>query len=194
MKYLLLIALVFSPLIHATSRITIGQTYEILEPDALLEISSQANKVNWTKKAETATQSALTGIKLPVSSDYHTRDYIPYYRIPADIRDDKGQIIYAKGYQYNPLEYTRLPLRVIVFTADMLDWVRLHQLTNDTLILSVGDTIKASKQLSAPVYLLDKRTIERLDIKKLPSIITKQKNKLVIEEYDYPAWRESHGF
>jgi hypothetical protein len=193
MKYLLLIAVLTIINLVKAETVAIGQTYPIAEPDALLQIQSQVNKVDWQDKAKSATKSALKGIQLPIATDNLTREYIPYYTLPFDITDDKGKLIYAAGYKYNPLDYISLPMRVIVFTPTMTLWVSQHKQPNDILILAYGDTIQASKDLQTTVYLLDKVTVNRLDIKLVPSIITRDNNKLIIQEYDYPRWEVEHG-
>lgn len=193
MKYLLLIAVLTIINLVKAETVTIGKTYPISEPDALLQIQSQVNKVDWQDKAKSATKSALKGIQLPIATDNLTREYIPYYSLPFDITDDTGKLIYATGYKYNPLDYISLPMRVIVFTPTMTLWVSQHKQPNDILILAYGDTIQVSKDLQTTVYLLDKVTVNRLDIKLVPSIITRDKNKLIIQEYDYPRWEVEHG-
>ena len=193
MKYLLLIAVLTSINLVKAETVTIGQTYPIAEPDALLQIQSQVNKVDWQDKAKSAAKSALKGIQLPIATDNLAREYIPYYILPFDITDDKGKLIYAAGYKYNPLDYISLPMRVIVFNPNMIPWVSQHKQPNDILILAYGDTIQVSKDLQTTVYLLDKVTVNRLDIKLVPSIITRDNNKLIIQEYDYPRWEVEHG-
>ncbi len=165
--------------------VTVGQTYPILEPDALAEIKARATEINWQQELDTAkiAWSAKQGLPLARAPADRTRQVIPYYTLEFDIRDQTGQLIYPKGFQFNPLDHITLPYRIVVIETQDLDWAQARLRQTDMVILTHGDFERASQALERPTFLLDERTRTRLSIEFVPSIVEQSGRVLLINEY-----------
>lgn len=165
--------------------VTVGQTYAIVERDALEEIQARASEINWRQQLAAANirWSAKDGVALARAPQDRTRQVIPYYTLEFDIRDPSGQLVYPKGFQFNPLDHIRLPYRLVVVDAEDLEWANARLRQSDMVILTHGDYEGASQALQRPTFLLDDRTRTRLHIEFVPSIIEQDGRVLVIDEY-----------
>ena len=165
--------------------VTVGQTYPILEQDALVEIQAHAAGVDWQHELSTANirWSAKDGLSLAHAPADRTRQVIPTYTLEFDIRDQTGQLIYPKGFQFNPLDHITLPYRIVVIASEHLEWANAHLKQTDMVILTRGDYERASQVLERPTFLLDEKTKARLYIEFAPSIIEQSGRVLVINEY-----------
>jgi hypothetical protein len=165
--------------------VTVGQTYPILERDALEEIQAQAAGVDWQHELSTANirWSAKDGLGLARAPADRTRQVIPTYTLEFDVRDAAGQVIYPKGFQFNPLEHITLPYRIVVIASEHLEWAKARLKRTDMVILTRGDYERASQVLERPTFLLDEKTKARLYIEFAPSIIEQSGRVLVINEY-----------
>ncbi|MCC6026860.1 MAG: hypothetical protein LM575_07830 [Caldimicrobium sp.] len=183
------------PLVYAAREGKIlGKTYEIIEPDAYEEILEAARKLNLEKyrKAlqERIKQLAVIGdeFKLPYAKETKTRYYEPRYELPFDIKDEKGRIIYPKGFTFNPLQYMSLYGSFIFFDARNalhLNWLKKGGYTKrlDVMLIAVrGNIIEAEKVLKVPVYKATRSIIERFDVKRIPCIIRQNGKYLEITE------------
>ncbi len=172
-------------LLSLFSAIALGKTYPIAEKDILTEIQSNANNVDTstvTKKPR-GKWSAFQGHPLPEVTEFKRRSHIPFYTTPMEIKNADGSILYPKGFTFNPLEYVYMPYRVVVFKLDQLPKIKHLFRPTDRLIADSGDVIEVSEKENIHVYMLDKKIVERLNIKAVPSIITQQGKKLIIEEF-----------
>lgn len=183
------------PLVYAAKEgKVLGKTYEIVEPDAYEEILEAVKKVNLEKyrKAlrERIRQLAIVGdeFKLPYAKETKTRYYEPRYELPFEIKDEKGRIIYPKGFTFNPLQYMSLYGSFIFFDARNalhLNWLKKGDYTKrlDVMLIAVrGDIIEAERVLKVPVYKATKSIIERFDVKRIPCIIRQNGKYLEIME------------
>ncbi len=165
--------------------VTVGQTYPILEPDALEEIKARAGQINWQQEFATANiaWSAKDGLPLVRAPADRTRQVIPTYTLEFDIRDQTGQLIYPKGFQFNPLDHITLPYRIVVIDTQDLEWAKARLRQTDMVILTHGDFERASQALERPTFLLDERTRTRLKLEFVPSIVEQSGRVLLINEY-----------
>ena len=165
--------------------VTVGQTYPILEQDALAEIQAHAAGVDWQHELSAANirWSAKDGLSLARAPADRTRQVIPTYTLEFDIRDQTGQLIYPKGFQFNPLEHITLPYRIVVIESQDLDWAKARLKKTDMVILTHGDFSYASQALERPTFLLDEKTRTRLNLEFVPSIVEQSGRVLLINEY-----------
>jgi hypothetical protein len=171
--------------LSSTQASVIGQTYPIAEPDALKEIQRQAGKINWSDKFKNGKKSALASIHLPPATSTKRRTFVPLYRAPFDVIDPKsGKMLYPKGYQYNVLEFVKMPFRVVVFRKENTDWVKKNALKTDVLILADSGLFDVQSELNRAVYVLDKKMQQRLSLKFAPSIVTQEKSHFIINEIE----------
>lgn len=162
----------------------IGATYAIAEPNALLEMEAAQKGKSVTladfgdSDAWTATRSRL----LPPAQVNRLREIIPFFTLPFDIPDKDGNILYPKGFTFNPLEHLRLPIALLVVREDQLDWALGAAGPGDMIILSGGNALKESVEHKTPIYLLQTELADRLGLEAAPSRVWQEGARLKIEE------------
>jgi len=186
-KLLTLISvMLFSSHLHAES-ITLGNTYEITEPDVLDEIKNRAEGIDWKEvyNKDPSTWAALKSPILPEAYEDSVRQHAPVYVVEQKVTDRYGKTIYPKGYRYNPLEYIQLPSRIIFIGAKQshLNWLETIINNTDTVITSGGDPITLSKKVGRPVFMINDQWIDRLNLRAVPAIVEQVGTTLTISEY-----------
>lgn len=166
---------------------TIGQTYKIAEPDVYEEIMERARKVDW-KKALSKNQDdwgVFRGVPVSISMENKTFYRIPWYSSEFEIKDPRnGRLLYPKGYTFNPLVYTpRMPFRLIFVDPSQVWFVQQHKQPNDMVIFTHGNVLKIRKKLGYDVFLLDKKTKERIPFDAVPSIVSQVGQQFKIDQY-----------
>jgi hypothetical protein len=175
-----------------------GRTYDIVEPDAYEEVLEAAKNAN--VKFERYKKALQEKIKkffvveefnIPYARETMTRYYEPRYELPFDIRDERGRIIYPKGFTFNPLEYMNLYGEFIFFdarNASHLHWLKKGGYAGriDVMLIATAGNIRdAEKFLKARVYRATKSMIERFDVKRIPCIIRQNGKYLEITEVGF---------
>lgn len=183
-KALAVSALLFAQSVVAES-VTVGQTYPIAERDALEEIQTRTKQVDWAKALDPdkITWSAKNGHLVRRAPMDRTRQFVPWHTIEFDVRDQFGQVIYPKGFQFNVLEHITLPYRVVVIDPGDVAWVKPLLRDSDMVILTNGDFEEASEVLERPTFMLDEKTKTRLGIEAVPSIVRQAGNAFIVEEF-----------
>ncbi|WP_105604422.1 TraU family protein [Cronobacter sakazakii] len=166
---------------------TLGQVYDIAEPDALAEIQQRVRSVDWSKELNKNRDSwgAFKGIPLPFAKVTQTRTHVPFYTSVIDVPDKNGRIIYPKGYTFNPLQYVHLPQRIVVISPGQEEWLKEKVQPTDMILYTHGDVIRKSESLDRPAFILDSSLQQRLDVKVTPTIIHQEGAHLVIDEYEW---------
>lgn len=165
--------------------LVIGRTYEIIEPNALDEIKGKANARDWQKFAGSSLENstAYKSAKLPNANHSDKRTHTPFYKVPFDVTDSAGKIIYPKGYQFNPLEFVRLPNRLVVINQEHSQWLKTKIKPQDTVILARGNKDKVQADIKRSVFILTEKLVERLGLRVVPTIIEQEGQVLTIHEY-----------
>jgi hypothetical protein len=149
----------------------VGTTYPIKERSALEEINTEVNAFEGVGDVDVLKTTAFKGFPLPANQQERVRVVTPFYTLDFDISDDEGNIIYPKGFTYNPAEYIKLPFRIFVFGPNHADIVKEHRKPNDVLLLTEGDIFEVQRELEAQVFYLEGRMAERLLVKGVPTIV-----------------------
>lgn len=185
--FLTALIMVSQPITQVMAAPVMGQTYDIVEPDALTEIENKAASVDWGKALNKPVEQwgALQGERLPWAHENRSRSVIPFYTTEFDITDSSGRVTYPKGFTFNPLEHVRLPQRIVVIDPSQQEWLPGHVLPTDQIIFTHGDVFKARQHLKVPVFILDTKTRQRLDVKVVPTIIEQKGKMLILHEYAY---------
>ncbi|MDM2765715.1 MULTISPECIES: TraU family protein [Citrobacter] len=173
---------------------TIGQVYDIAEPDALAEIEQRVKAVDWTKELNKNRDSwgAFKGIPLPYAKETRTRTYVPFYTSVIDVPDKNGRILYPKGYTFNPLQFVHLPQRIVVISPGQEDWLKENVTDTDMVLYTHGDVLTKGESIGRPAFILDANLQHRLDIKVTPSIVRQEGAHLIIDEFEWnPDKRKS---
>ena len=187
-------------LLTAGQTITLGQTWNFAEKNALDEIQEhlQKNKAEIEKKAKEAKakieQSAKDYkapnlVKLPRSAKNDIFYPDMKYSLEFDIKDRLGNVVYPKGYTYNITDYVKLPYTMIVIDATdkvQLDWFKKSEyskaincqlLTIDGNVTYMHDHIK-----NRPFFYFNKQMIDRFAVKAVPSVISQEGKKVIVKQ------------
>ena len=154
----------------AAKTIRVGDVYEVRERSLPELIIERINAADMEKKLQRYTKSFEAGIDIPTAIVDKEFDFIPWYTLPQAIHDQNNQVLFPKGFRFNPLSKVRAPGRLIFFNEEQIDWVKVNTKEGDSLVMTSGDVYKAMKELNARVYLLDAQTHNRLKVNAVPSV------------------------
>jgi hypothetical protein len=187
----LFLCLIF-PSIAFAEDIVVGNTYPVVEKDSLKELEAKANAVKWND----VTRSARNRLK-----DYRPADFNPLphakksrkftthimHTVEFDVTDEQGEVIYPKGYQFNPLDYVTLPYRMLFIDGNEkshIDWAKKYIMEHSFLQVFIvnGSVFDVINTLDRKVYYAGHRMTDRLQINAVPSAAYQDGNKINIEE------------
>lgn len=173
---------------------TVGKTYSFAEKDALTEIEDRAKQIDWTKKlAELKSKVVNFRPEIPhlprVIAD-RVRMVDPTYTLDVDVPDprDPSQILYPKGFTFNPLQYMKMPGCVVFVDAadrQQLAWLKKSALSKEAtakILLTGGDIGQMEKLLGRPVFFANNLLVEKFEIMAVPSVACQKGVSLEIHE------------
>ncbi len=183
-----------------------GVTYPIAEKDALKEIEERAKQVDWHKvikkdKMEAAIKNYKPGgIKqLPRAADSRVFHVDMTYTLEVDIKDKDGNVLYPKGFVFNPLDYVKNPgtIFIVINGADssQVNWFKKSRYVNDpnvTLMITDGSYYELSKQLKRQVFYAIHDVIKRFELQYVPSIIQQKGRFMEVNEIDVDKASKNH--
>ena len=181
---------------HASDLGTYGNTYDIVEKDAIELFKSTVAKglANGGKERlisgaqqrfidEMANIPPSKGVGVAAESKIRLEDLTQ--RVNRDIVDSNKQVIVAAGTQLNPLKTHPLTKRVFFIDArqaDQIKFVKDRAGKLDKIILTAGNLWTTQQILKRNVYL-DMGMTQRMRIKFTPSVASQgEHEKLRIEE------------
>ncbi len=198
--------LVASVLVAASARAatsTIGRTWPIAEPDALAEIEARTAKLPSDMRAKYGPRSSWSAMKaasLAPATISRSRSVVPFYTLDTEIRLPTGELLYPKGYSFNPLAYVTLPQRLVVVHPRDLGWALKTARLTDFILLAAGtakddDAITLSERTGRPIFILEERVKDRLGLTVAPVIIAQVGTRLELTEVrlDRPARRTANN-
>jgi conjugal transfer pilus assembly protein TraW len=172
-----------------------GQSYKIKEKDALEEIYSQAQKVDFKNKYKKAREKAVSEyqpknmIFLPETQKEKIFTSKLMYTLDFDIPDQFGNIIYPKGYTYNVLDYINMQEKVVVFDITKpkhLKWIKENSFLEETNVIFIASNGKAKDLIDfiaenyRKIYFCTQDVVDVFKVKTVPSIITQEQNHFKI--------------
>jgi len=171
--------------------IVVGKTYQVVEKDSIRELEEKAVSVNWAA----VTSPARNKLSAYRPADYyplpHTTEYKKYtvslvHTVEFDVKDANGDVIYPKGYQFNPLDYVTLPYEMLFIDGDERnhrEWAKQYIKEHDVIQLFVvnGSVFDLIKELDRKVFYAGHRITDRLKIKSVPSVAYQEGNTLNVE-------------
>lgn len=143
----------------------VGPVYPIIEKSLALSKNSQAHR-----------DEAPTPMTLPTAS-VETKLFLDLtYTVPWDITDAKGNIVYPKGYRYNPLTHRRFRTMIVIDGSepDQLDWADHVEAAADPMtriVITQGDLAAVSRRFNRRVYRLHPQVAQRFGIQTVPTIV-----------------------
>lgn len=182
-KFIALSILSFS--VHSKDLI-VGNTYDIEEKDAEIELMEKVDNINWEneikKRNDPSGWAASQTVTLPMVEITQTRSYVPFYKSEFEIKDLKGKVIYPKGYTFNPLQFVRMPNKLYILSPTTSKYFVGKISNRDQVIIANGNPLDQREVFNSPVFSLDEKTKERLGIEKVPSIVWQEGALLKIKE------------
>ena len=170
---------------HGFSDTVVGATYPVLERDPIRMLEEKADVITEMPLQGSPSgqwQQTIQPELLPRTKNASKRGYVPEYRVEHTITDQHGNVLYPKGYLYNPLQHMSIPYRIVVVDELDADWLKPQLLDSDLVLLNKGELRGLSFRLQHRVFLADKNTISRLNVRSVPSIVTEVNDRLLIEE------------
>jgi conjugal transfer pilus assembly protein TraW len=156
--------------------IKVGDVYPVKEKSMEELIAARIQSADMEQKLLNYTKTFEAGITIPAAAVDKEYAFTPWYVLQEDIRDQNNQVLFPKGFRFNPLTKVRAPGRLVFFDETQVDWVIENSLAGDHLVMTSGDVYTAMEKLKARVYLLDAKTHERLDVSAVPSIYEQKLN------------------
>jgi conjugal transfer pilus assembly protein TraW len=116
-----------------------------------------------------------------------TRNVVPFYTLDTEIRLPTGELLYPRGYSFNPLAYVTLPQRLVVVHPRDLGWALKTARLTDFILLAAGsarddDAITLSERTGRAIFILEERVKDRLNLTVAPVIIAQIGQRLELTE------------
>jgi conjugal transfer pilus assembly protein TraW len=174
----------------------VGKTYPIAERDASDELKERVKSVNWQKMLEKNGIERMKKYKpdtiksLPRATEDRIRMVSMNYTLEFDITDGKGNVIYPKGYTFNPLDfmtYTRIIVVINGADRDQVEWFKkspYYKKSNVMTLITDGNYYDLSGELGQPVYFAHEKIASRLQLSHVPSIAVQRKRMMEVSEID----------
>ncbi len=165
----------------------LGETYPIVEKDAISEIEDRSKQLDWETiehSVDPRKSQAFHSVSLPSAKKDRSYEIDMSYTLQMDIPDGKGGVIYPKGYRFNPLAYMTLPYRIAVIDGSDADiaWARAHGDDNVMWLTAGGDPYELSKKLGVPVYLYTDDVAKRLQVRAVPAMVAQKGQRMFVKE------------
>ena len=171
-----------------------GATYAIIEEDAIRHLKKAIAGFDMEKFKKSQIEKIRNYkpkdlVDLPVARADSVFKVDMTGTIPDDIVGINGEIIYPKGYRYNPMEYVFMR-RILVFIdgrdEKQIQWYKKSPYTTDMrtmLLITDGSYWEVKKKLKTMVYYANRKIIDRMGIKAVPSVAVQNKTELEVREY-----------
>lgn len=172
---------------------TFGATCPIAEKDAIEEIEEKASQTDWSKhfnkeKMEKAVKDYQPEnlVRLPRAGETRSFKVDMTYTLDFDITDHHGQILYPKGFRFNPLDYMDFPQTLVVIDTtdeDQVAWLKSSEhVYTATILITDGAFWDLSNSLGRALFYADKQIVERFGLKAVPSIIKQSGRYMEVKE------------
>jgi conjugal transfer pilus assembly protein TraW len=166
-----------------------GKVYPIVEPNLIEELQRKAPPVDLEQiRKDHETYQPKNLVKLPKTKADGSFQVDMTYTLDHDITDAQGNILYKKGFTFNPMEYVNFRGGFVVIDGSDAKQVQWFKATNyfgnkqALLLLTDGYAAKLAKDLHRPVFFLTKDMQSRLKLKSVPSIVVPVGMKLMVRE------------
>ena len=175
---------------------TVGETYPVIESDVVAELRQEAaklatkNKLPLSRQMKTYQPANLH--PLPRATENRSFPVDMSYSLNQDLLDGQDNLLYAKGYTFNPLDYIAFPGGLVVIDgADpvQIEWFKKTPYAGNyraKLLLSNGSAFELTEKLKRPVFYLTSDIAERLRLEAVPSIVVQKENKMLVQEVMLP--------
>lgn len=176
-----------------------GEVYEFTENNALEDIQNNIKEKTPELKKELSKMQKKSKdliknfkpknmIALTPAIKNHTFYPDMRYTNPENIYDNHGNIIYPKGFTFNPLDFIRTSQQYIVIDGsrdDEIKWLVDNNYTDKIkykILISDGNYIEVRKKIKQLVFYLLPKITNKFQLKHTPSIIAQVGNKMEVKE------------
>ena len=166
-----------------------GKVYPIVEPNLIEELQRKAPPVDLEQiRKDHETYQPENLVKLPKTKADGSFQVDMTYTLDHDITDAQGNILYKKGFTFNPMEYVNFRGGFVVIDgsdAKQVQWFKATKYFGNKqalLLLTDGYAAQLAKDLHRPVFFLTKDMQSRLKLKSVPSIVVPVGMKLMVQE------------
>lgn len=160
-----------------------GTTYDIAEPDMLVEIKTKTEQVDWRAIKKNLAIDA-NWVYLPIAKINKQYQHKPIVVLPFEVKDNKGTIIYPKGYKFNLLDYTPLNTRLIIIANTChLQVIKPKVNATDIILIANNNPNDFMQKSGKRAFTLTEDAARRLGVKNIPAVITQQTNQFLISEF-----------
>ena len=169
-----------------------GKLYEIKEEDMLSYVRRKAGEIDMrtlhesiSKKVEESyAEHSSVSLDVPSATEERVRYIDPSVVVRNPLYDHTGKMISPSGV-VNPLDYVSLSKSILILREDQIK--RALEKTRGSgekaiLILTDGDIRRASSLAGQIVYKASPFMLKRLQVEKVPSLVTRDERKLRVEE------------
>lgn len=126
------------------------------------------------------------------------------YELPRDIKDAEGNVIYPKGYSFNPLKNMdehgiAYPQVIVVINADMKEEIKWFRETfaaktfPTKLLITNGHAYELAQDLGRPVYYLTKQVRATFMIERTPSLVYQPQGEHYMMVQEIPIEKSNKG-
>ena len=188
---ILFIIFILLPSLSIAEDIVVGNTYPLHEKNAIRELEERAKAVNWGEVSEPVRRKL---------KDYKPADYFPLphtlknkkysvslmHTVDFDVKDANGEVMYPKGFQFNPLDYVSLPYKMIFIDANEkshIKWAKKYIKETDFIQLYVvnGSVFDLIKELDRKVYFAGHKITNKFNIGYVPSVVYQEGTEMIVE-------------
>ena len=127
-------------------------------------------------------------IRLPRATRDRVRLVDISYTLDFDIPDGKGNILYPKGFTFNPLDYIVYPRTIVVINGSdrkQVEWLKKSSYLKNlstVLLITDGSYYDLATELGMAVYYANSLIVERFNLMSVPRIIVQKNNLLEVTE------------
>lgn len=179
-----------------------AETYEIGEPDFVLEMQQRLAAIDWEKQRAGAVSRFWSKhqdfVTLPDAQRHREFLVDPTVELTQDLEDAQGHTIARAGERWNPLDWMVLSKTIVVFRGTDVRQVAVAKaaasaaaksghgvilLTTDIDVEHGWDHLgELETTLSGTVYLLPQSLVERFHLQAVPSTIVSHGHQLLVTE------------
>lgn len=171
----------------------VGEVYPVAESDVREEMKQRAVR-NWEKlnkeyQEKINTYQPADLHRLPKASRDRTFMVDMTYTLDRDLKDQQGRVVYPKGYAFNPLDYLKMSIGLVVIDGSdpaQVEWYKAspyqknHQVK---LLLSGGQAQALITELDRAVFYLNKDLAERLRLTAVPCVALQKDRYMQVTEF-----------
>ncbi|AII15600.1 conjugal transfer protein TraW (plasmid) [Campylobacter iguaniorum] len=183
----------------SNNELFIGDTHEFAEKDMLeaiqqhltdnkekIEKRFEEEKIKAKEKIKQYQPDGLIALEPALKDNVFEPDMS--YTLDRDIKDAEGNIIYKKGFTFNPLKYAKLGYGIVVINGknrQEVEWFKNSKYANTIayrLLITDGSYYDLIKELNQQVFYCLPEITKRFQLKHTPSIVVQKREKIEVSE------------